>query len=224
MSNDNDEDKPSDAPAETPWPPGQPVIARAGQYYRNTRYLMAVILVGMGLWFGYDGFFTWPEANQKYRQFDQEAIAARRRGDRVGEQRAIQEQRKYKPHSDTDILLQKILFFALPPLGLIVLVRALHNSRGEYRLEGTTLRVPGHPPVPFENITEIDRHLWDRKGIAYISYDLGDGRQGRLRLDDFVYERPPTDEIFKRVEVYVTPPQSEPQSDDAAKRKDEAHG
>jgi hypothetical protein len=204
MSDESTQAKPA-------WAPGEPVVAGPGQYYRNTRYLMMAILIGMGLWFGYDGWVTWPQANDLFKQLERDIVSARRSGDRVTEQKLIQQQRTIKPRSDADIRLQKILCLALPPLGIVVLIWALRNSRGEYRLEGNTLHVPGHPPVPFENITEMDRHLWDRKGIAFVSYDLGNGQQGRIRLDDFVYDRDPTDEIFKRVEQYISPPEAQEQ-------------
>jgi len=111
--------------------------------------------------------------------------------------------------------MQKILCFSLPPLGIILLIRALHNSRGEYRLENNALSVPGHPTIDLSNITEVDRRLWDRKGIAFILYEK-DGRQGRIRLDDFVYDRPPTDLIFQRIEQFVTPATQQTTSDETA--------
>lgn len=179
------------------------VRAGPGRYYRNTRYLMAIVFIAMGAWFGYDGFVRWPGWNQMYDKLEAQRQVALDRGDRQAAEQLRVEQGKYEKHNEASLMLQKVLCFALPPLGLILLARALRNSRGEYRLEGTTLHVPGHPPVPFENITQIDRRRWDRKGIAYIHYDLGDGRQGRLRLDDFHYERPPTDAIFDRIQKYV---------------------
>ena len=47
--------------------------------------------------------------------------------------------------------------------------------------------------------------MWDRKGIAFVGYEGLDGRPGKLKLDDFIYEREPTDAIFKRIEDYVAP-------------------
>jgi hypothetical protein len=181
------------------------VVAGPGSYYRNTRYLMTVILIGMGLWFGYDGFVGWPKSNEMRAKLESEAKSADARGDRAQAERLIQEAGKYKAHTPTDIRFQKVLCFILPPVAIVLLIRSLRQSRGEYRLEGTTLHVPGHPAVPFENITEIDKRLWDRKGIAYVSYDLGNGEKGKLKLDDFLYDRPPTDEIYERIEKYVTP-------------------
>lgn len=187
----------------------QPIVARAGRYYRNTRYIMTAVLIAMGAWFGYDGFVAWPQGNARRAELEAKRLEALRNNDQALAQKLFVEQSRYKHRSDADILLQKILCFSLPPLGIILLIRALYNSRGEYVLAGQVLRVPGHPPVPFENITSVDRRLWDRKGIAYVNYDLGDGRRGRLRLDDFVYERAPTDEIFKRIEQYRNPEKTE---------------
>ena len=184
----------------------EPIVARAGTYFRNTRYIMCALLIGLGFWFGYDGFVGYPKLNQKIAVLRADYEKAANARDQGRANRLLEEMKLLgAPKTDMDIFIQKLLWFGLPPLGILLLIRALHISRGEYRLEGTTLQVPGHPPVPFENITEIDRRLWDRKGIAYVSYDLGDGRQGRIKLDDFLYDRPPTDEIFKRIENYVTP-------------------
>lgn len=180
------------------------IIAGPGSYYRNTRYVMLIVLVGMGLWFGYDGYVGWPKLNQQIKELE---IKRDQNNLNVSVQKeTIEELKKLgSPKTDMDILFQKILAFTLPPLGIAMLLRALHRSRGQYRLEGNVLTVPGHPPVPFENITQIDRHLWDKKGIAYLHYDLGNGQQGRLTLDDFIYDRPPTDQIFERIEKFVSP-------------------
>ena len=71
-------------------------------------------------------------------------------------------------------------------------------------MAGDTLEVPGHPPVTLENIRKIDKRKWDRKGIAYLHYEIGTPpHPGVLKLDDFAYERGPTDDILERVEKGV---------------------
>jgi len=42
-----------------------------------------------------------------------------------------------------------------------------------------------------------------KKGIAYIQYETANGTTGQIRLDDFIYERVPTDEIFNRIDAYA---------------------
>lgn len=171
-----------------------PVVARAGRYYRVARYLMTVLLIAYGAWSIYDGFVSWPNWPITHP--------------------------RERPKTDTDIMLNKVLGVVLPPMGLVVLFWALYNSRGEYRLEDGVISIPGHPPVPLDKIQSVDRELWDRKGIAYVEYDLSStpvrakagggapvayegvkkGASGKFKLDDFVYEREPTDQIFKVIE------------------------
>jgi len=181
-------------------PSGGPVVAKAGRYYRVARYLMVLLLFGYGAWSIYDGFYSWPNWTDTHPL--------------------------EKPKTHTDIVLNQILGVCLPPMGLIILGWALYNSRGEYRLDEGILHVPGHPPIPLEKIQSVNRESWDRKGIAYIEYDLTvvpsragsgssgsagpvryegitKGARGKFRLDDFVYEREPTDIIFKAIESSI---------------------
>src|SRR2546430_12215282 len=107
------------------------VVARAASYYRRTRYLVVAMMVGAGLWFCRDGFYAWPKQNEEV------TAAQRRDGKQI-----------VPPHPNYDIPLQRALGVSLPPLGIAALAWFLYNSRGEYRLSGSTLHAPGHPPVP----------------------------------------------------------------------------
>jgi len=158
-----------------------PIVARFGRYYRNTRYLMFLLFMGFGIASIYHGFWKYPQENRV-------AIA---RGQRP-------------PHGEYDAPLNKVLGIILPPLAIFVLFRALHSSSGEYRLEAETLSIPGHPPIPLSAIRKIDKGLWDRKGIAYIEYEVGEPPvRGTFKLDDFVYDRGPTAQIMERIEAYA---------------------
>ena len=158
------------------------IVARPGRYYRNTRYIFVVGMLAMAAWFGYDGWVRYPRERAMHQQNPKTGA----------------------PHSETDIRLQRVLASALPPAALLFLAWTLYNTRGTYRLTGDVLRVPGHPDVPLDAVRAIDKSNWDRKGIAYVEYEVN-GQQGRLRLDDFLYERDPTDEIVKRVEAQLLP-------------------
>ncbi len=185
---------PASIEASVPEAPQGEIIARAGRYYRWTRYLISIgLLIIYGSFFIKDGFFTWPRELQKAQQLE-----------------AIGSHAEVKPHSETDIRFQQALGVAMPLLGLALLAWTLYNSRGEYRLSGNTLHIPGHPPVPLESIVSIDQTLWDRKGIAYIEYVPtaagGSAEPTRtLKLDDFVYDRDATDAIVERIEQLVAP-------------------
>ena len=163
-----------------------PIVARGATYYRVTRYLFCLVLLGMGGWFAYDGFVKYPRHNELHLLHVRDP------------ERYPQD---YPTHKETSIRVQKQLAVALPVAAIAMLAWTLYNSRGAYRLAGDTLSVPGHGDVPLSSITQIDKSLWDRKGIAYIDYELPAGKKGRLKLDDFVYDRPPTDRILETVEA-----------------------
>lgn len=189
-------------PTEPQNPASGAIVARAGTYYRRARYIMAALLIAGGMWFGYDGFIAWPEENRRHSEIASQLEQATIDGDEQAAARFASELKEYKSHTDWDLMLQRLLFVALPIGGFLVLAWTLHNSRGEYRLDGDILHVPGHPPVHLDQITRIDKQLWDRKGVAYIEYETA-GKSGRLRLDDFVYQAQPTRDIFKRVEDHT---------------------
>ncbi|HVT90004.1 MAG TPA: hypothetical protein VHD56_14210 [Tepidisphaeraceae bacterium] len=198
---------PEEQPSQDQPIPDGPIVAGPGVGYRIKFSLFALLLIGMGAWFGYDGFVGWPNMNERLRVIKLERDEAIRTGNSTRSQALLEESLKLnngQPKTDWDLGLQKFLCLALPVVGIALGLRALHNSRGEYRLENGVLTVPGHPPVPLENMTELDRRLWDRKGIAYLTYDLGAGQQGTLRLDDYFHERVNTDLIFERVEKYIS--------------------
>jgi hypothetical protein len=207
-------------PASTEVPPESPdeIVARAGTYYRWTRYIISIgLLIGYGGFFVKDGFFTWPQDLKRAQYLE-----------------SIGSHPEVKPHSETDIRFQQVLGVIMPSLGLALLIWTLYNSRGQYRLSGHVLYVPGHPPVPLESIVKMDKSLWDKKGIALIEYALPRGedsadttaQSGKLKLDDFVYDRGPTDAIVERIEQIIAPPEdeaaaTEPEADSAAPAGDD---
>src|SRR5688500_17591816 len=94
--------------------PQLPIVARAGSYYRNVRYLMAAGMVGFGLWFGYDGFVGWPQKNATYDRI----VAEHEKGGSAGGEQslktALEAEGVTKKYSDLELLIQKVLAFSLP--------------------------------------------------------------------------------------------------------------
>ncbi len=171
-----------------------PIIAKPGSYYRNVRYVLTVAAIAAGAWFGYDGWVNWPAQNAEYDRLEQQYRDSSGADDKSF--KAAVDEKGLKKRSETDLTIQKILAITLPLAGLGLLVSMLYKSRGEYRYDGKTLYVPGHPPIDVDSISRIDRAKWDRKGIAFFDYATANGGIGRAKLDDFLYEREPTDKIF----------------------------
>jgi hypothetical protein len=184
--------------AKDPFPTTGDLVAKPDLRFRAKWLLMGFVLLGWGGWSLYDGYVRYPRLNA-------EAIAE---ADRQGKPRP-----EKLPHPGYDIPLNKLIGWSLQPLGLAVVAWTFYRTRGEYRLSddgggaGTTLHAPGHPPVPLDSIRKIDKSKWERKGVAYLEYERPDspGVTSRLALDNFIYEREPTDEIFRRIRAALTP-------------------
>ena len=173
--------------------PARPIVAGAGGEHRVKRYLLAVLMAGVGVWFVYDGFVGWPRAN----------------AEAVRKQPGIDPEKV--PHPGWDVPINRMIGLTLVPLAGGILWWAWYASRGTVSLdEADVLRVPGHPPVPLSAVTAVDRSRWDRKGIALVRYALPDGTAGRLKLDDFLYQRQPTDDIYDAVMASIEPPVEQP--------------
>lgn len=199
-------DAPQTQPTSDPAAPAPTIVARPSHYwrdYRAKRLALSVMLVVFGVLFAYDGFVGWPRQNERIAELGRQIEDARRKDDEPTVRRLDAERSNIKQRSDMDILMQKVLAFVLIPGGVALLAWSFYQSRGEYRLAENVLHVPGHPPVPLDAITSIDKTRWERKGIAQLDYELPGGTKGRVTLDDFVYQQRPTDDIFAHIERYT---------------------
>lgn len=184
---------------------GGTVVARAGSYYRNARYIMFAIILLMGFWFLYDGFVKYPNHNKEYDRLTSEIQAMEKlpKREESNYQRLLSKRTAMggRKSDMSDILPQKVLGFSLPPIGIGLLIYWLRKSRGEIKLENKVLTAPGFPPINLHEIDELDKDLWDKKGIAFVYYTLADKTTGKLRLDDFIYQARPIREIVKQIEL-----------------------
>lgn len=200
----------SDASPAAPVKPAftQPIVAKPDRKFFIKRMVIALAVLLGGCYFLYDGFVGYPKHNAKRAALVSEVDAATKEGNdakRAEKEKAVRDLGNIK--SDMDILLQKIIGFLMLPPAFYMLTRFLKEARGELRLDGDVLYSPGHPPVPIPSITGVENAKWDKKGIALFDYRLADGTDGTVKLDDFVFERPPTDAIHD--ELIAKMPKSE---------------
>jgi hypothetical protein len=178
----------------------QPIVALPDRKFFIKRMVIAAVVVGFAAFFLYDGFVRYPNHNRKV-----EAVEAKRKAldasASVDQTAPIDKELRDlgNKKSDFDILLQRLIGFALTPVGLFLLFKFLRESRGELKLDGDVIYVPGHPPVPIPSITAVNNVRWEKKGIAIFDYRLADGTSGRFKIDDFVFVRPPTDAIHDEI-------------------------
>ncbi len=185
------------------------LIADPDPGYRWKHLIMAVLMIAGGFWFGYDGWVRWPAENRHAGQVQRDLDAAKRERDQTKEDALAKELSQISKHTELDILIQKLLAFALPAFGLFWGGWTLWETRGHYEMAGETVHVPGHPPITCDDVRRIDKRKWDRKGVAYVHYEHGNPpKPGILKLDDFAYERTTTDAILERIERNVIPAES----------------
>ena len=177
----------------------QDIVARADFQYRWRVWALFLLVFGYGCWSAWDGFVNWPRQNETWLLMKMQGKVP---------PRAL--------HSDWDILLNQSLGIALPAVGLLAFIWLAYRSRGEYRLSGQTLHLPGHQPIPLAGITALDKTKWDRKGIAVIEYKLPDGATRKAALRDMVYQRAATDSIVHRIESHLDPAAADAHADPAA--------
>ena len=181
----SDPSDPSPVPTPAATPAAAPIVAGPGGEYRLKRLGLALLLLGYGVYSLYDGFYKMPRANAA----------------------AVAEHLAKMPYPAYDIPFNQVFGMLLPPAAVLLAAWVLYSARGQLQLDADdVLHVPGLPPVPLSAVTAVDRGKWDRKGIALVDYQLPDGPAGRLKLDDFLYQREPTDRIFDRVMAAVETP------------------
>jgi hypothetical protein len=169
----------SEVPANAP---GAVIVAKAAKVYRYKRYALVIFIFCYGLFSLYHGFKVYPRENQQAREQGLEVM----------------------PHPGFDVQFNVVMGIALPPLSLVFLGWTLYASRGRYEFDGQTITVPGHANVSVKQIKKIDREKWDRKGIAYLHYQVpGNAKLAVITVDDFIYEQAPTDEMFKQISEAV---------------------
>lgn len=182
------------------------VIARPDFWHRLQRCIaIPLICLGAGGWFLYDGAVRWPNENRVYGDLSTKIEIAKAKNDPKAESEAFEARKSFKHHDELDLNLQLLLGFFCIPLGLAAAYYFNSKARGRFRLADNVLEAPGHPPISIDSITEVDKTKWDRKGIAYLKYELpaangGRSAAGRITLDDALYQQEPMQRILKVIE------------------------
>ena len=177
--------------------------------YRNRLLLITIGALVYAAWAFYDASYKYPakqEQFQAYKQTQQEnpkdwnAVWAKK----IEEKRAEGIEWEEQPAEVTDmsVATQWILFGITFPVGTLGLISLIRWSRRYIGADQTTLYASGGVEVPFDKITTIDAVRWENKGIARVRYDTGSGER-ELVIDDWKYQREPSDQIFARLREHV---------------------
>jgi hypothetical protein len=163
-----------------------PISARADFQYRWRVYIFFVLVFGYGLWSARDGFIKWPADN-----------------DRLREMEANHQKLPTPYHNQAGIVINQALGILFPLVSLPTFIWLMYRSRGEYRLAGNALHLPGLDAIPLDRIHSLDKSNWERKGHAVVEFDGADGKAEQFTMRDMVYERRATDKIVERIEMLL---------------------
>lgn len=187
--------------------------------------IVGVVCLGFSGWSYYDGKYAYPQqmaAGRKFQEMEELGIAS------VEEWRAVAKENGWpesKPKEDypneADIAIQFYMVWIAGIPGALVLLNVLRRLGSWIELEGNTLRNSRGDEFTLDQIVKIDKKKWDKKGIAHLYYEH-EGDERRFLLDDFIYERPTTDEILLKIEQAIGvdkivngKPEKPPKQDDA---------
>ena len=90
--------------------------------------------------------------------------------------------------------------------GFVFFVQLIRWSGRWIELNGDTITSSRRHQFDVQDIVELDKKKWDKKGIAYIKYQV-DGKAGQLILDDCNYVRDTTQQILRHIEANIEPAQ-----------------
>jgi hypothetical protein len=165
--------------------------------------LTALALIGIALWFLYDGAITYPRQRERalvYQELkDKDQLD---KWEEIAEQNGWSTEDPGNPKEKVDFYIQFGFAGLLGVPGLCFLARYF-RARGRWiEADETGLRTSWGQQLEFGQIVSLDKKKWRSKGIANILYEQ-DGRKRRLVLDDWKFDADPTKAILLAVEARV---------------------
>jgi hypothetical protein len=194
--------------------------------YSRKFLIMGIVAVGFALWCLKDGALTYPElrargfaeyraAHPLIKQADPAEFEAQATGEERGKWQQFAEEYGFK--TGPEIATQFLIAVIAGSIGLF-LISIPVRSRGQWiemddagQIQ-TSWGQSFHP----DQIEQIDKRKWRKKGIARIKYRDGE-RERLFVVDDFKFLRAPTDAILFELEqragiekISGGPPESHP--------------
>lgn len=171
--------------------------------------LLTAMLTGFSGWFLYDGYVAYPRDRRIAQEFAQYKDQGKQKDwPAYALSQGWPDGSKGEPgrlHSDTDILVQQILGYALLPFGLLFLSNLIRLNGRWIEADDQGLVTSWGQRVSFAQVTEFDKSRWKSKGIAVVKYAEPSGKARRLVLDDWKYHRQATTQLVELVQSKINP-------------------
>jgi hypothetical protein len=185
----------------------------------NTSHLarlsvVACFCLGLSLWALYDGTTGWPNQQKRAEAFiefkeEQEALIPRPDLKDIADNWNVYATEQGwptgypgEPREDPEIFQQFVMAAVAGMIGLFFLIQLIRwKGRWIEATDGTITSNRGHE-FQLDQIIELDKKKWDKKGIASLKFEVG-GRTGQLALDDCNYQRDTTQQILRHIEAGI---------------------
>lgn len=197
-------------------PPDEVITCRVTRWFFQRMGILAAMLVGMGLYFCYDGKFGYRKDNEKaekkewfettfIKSFDEARAAgkledwkarAQAQGLPTGENGEPPKWNTYsaqlgwnenvKKHSEEEIAQQFLWGGAMLAVALFVGLKVLLDFNKKLIGHPELMIMPNGAEVRFADVFKVDKRKWPVKGLAYVFYRSG-GTERRAVVDDLKY-------------------------------------
>lgn len=197
-------------------PPDEVITCRVTRWFFQRMGILAAMLVGMGLYFCYDGKFGYRNENKivdKKDWFEGEFLKSydvakkggtldewmtKARGDGLPTGENGEPPRwptyaaqfgwpeKAKRHSEEEIAQQFWWGGAMLAIALLVGLKVLLDFNKKLVGHADCMIMPGGAEVPFADVFKVDKRKWNNKALAYVFYRSADSER-RAVVDDLKY-------------------------------------
>ena len=177
------------------------VEARITPVWKKQKILLALLLIGFGGWFLFDGLVGYPKSDERYRKL--EALSADKTNwPALAKEHSIGAVPE-KFLGPGKVIEQFVAAGITGFIGLGVLIYWLSQINRSVRMDDEAVTASDGKRIPFSAIIGVGKKLWDKKGIAKVRYSLN-GKQGEFIVDDYKFDTKPSRQILEEIEKRLT--------------------
>jgi hypothetical protein len=168
------------------------IVCRSTPWYHKRRIAMLLLVFGFSIAFFYDWKIRYPK-HQEAQAENRRLVAESGETDGTAAYAKIAEGKGWpaKPdlNKDYDYAIKEQLFFGIltAVCGAVMLYFYIRTTRGALSADADSFTTADGRRVPFAIAFRIDRRKWQHKGLAYVFYRDGAGKEKRAVIDDLIF-------------------------------------
>lgn len=170
-------------------------------------WIMGIAAIGFAFWCLYDGIIAWPREQERAlvweKDFaDKSTEAWITFAEEQGWSTSLPEESKSEEDYRTAIYGQYAMAIVSGLIGLWLLSIPI-RARGRWiEASDTGITSSWGESLNYSDIVEVNKRQWRSKGIAKVTY-LDNGRKRKFAIDDYKFDRYPTDAILYELEQRI---------------------